>query len=108
MVYGGELFPTVNAYDTFQCLSAPVFTLELFRGSASAISMGGMIALNFGAKQLFCWSSLKFALPCSHDAAKPGYAVFCCAVLLIPVPLAAIGPVVGELRSFIILLDGTE
>lgn len=108
MVYGSELIHTVNAYGAFQCLSAPTFSLELFR-NAPSIPLGGMIALYYGAKLLviFVIGEICFAL--SSRCSKNRDAILvCCAVLLIPAALAAVGSAVGELLSFIVPLGGAE
>lgn len=109
MVYGGELIHTVNAYGAFQCLSAPAFSLELFRNSAIAIPLGGMVAIYYGAKLLVLLVIGEICFALSSRCSKNREAILvCCAVLLIPAALAAIGSAVGELLSFIIPLGGTE
>ena len=108
MVYGGELIHTVNTYGAFQCLPAPALSLELFR-NAPSIPLSGMIALYYGAKLLviFVIGEICFAL--SSRCSKNRDAILvCCAVLLIPAALAAIGSAVGELLSFIVPLGGVE
>ena len=106
MVYGGELIHTVNAYGAFQCLSAPAFSLELFR-NAPSISLGGMLALYYGAKLLVLLVIGEICFVLSSRCSKNRDAILvCCAVLLIPAALAAIGSVVGEYLSFLIPLSG--
>ena len=106
MVYGGELIHTVNAYGAFQCLSAPAFSLELFR-NAAAIPLGGMLALYYGVKLLVLLVIGEICFTLSSRCSKNRDAVLiCCAVLLIPAALAAIGSVVGEYLSFLIPLSG--
>ena len=108
MVYGGELIHTVNAYGAFQCLSAPAFSLDLFR-NAAAISLGGMIALYYGAKLLVLVVVGEICYALSSRCSKNRDAILvCCAVLLIPAALAAIGSAVGELLSFLVPLGGAE
>ena len=108
MVYGGELIHTVNAYGTFQCLSAPAFSLELFR-DAAAIPLGGMLALYYGAKLLVLLVVGEICFALSSKCSKNRDAILvCCAVLLIPAALAAIGSAMGELLSFIVPLGGAE
>ena len=109
MVYGGELIHTVNAYGAFQCLSAPAFSLELFRNSAVSIPLGGMIALYYGAKLLVLLVIGEICFALSSRCSKNRDAILvCCAVLLIPAALAAIGSAVGEMLSFIVPLGGAE
>ena len=106
MVYGGELIHTVNAYGAFQCLSAPAFSLELFR-NAPSIPLGGMLALYYGAKLLVLLVIGEICFALSSRCSKNRDAILvCCAVLLIPAALAAIGSVVGEYLSFLIPLSG--
>ena len=108
MVYGGELVHTVNAYGAFQCLSAPAFSLELFR-NAPSIPLGGMLTLYYGAKLLVLLIISEICFALSSRCSKNRDAILvCCAVLLIPAALAAIGSAVGELLSFIIPLGGVE
>ena len=108
MVYGGELIHTVHAYGAFQCLSAPAFSLELFR-NAAAISLGGMIALYYGAKLLVLVVVGEICFALSSRCSKNRDAILvCCAVLLIPAALAAIGSAVGELLSLLVPLSGVE
>jgi len=109
MVYGGELIHTVNAYGVFQCLSAPAFSLELFRNSAVAIPLGSMIALYYSAKLLVLLVIGEICFALSSRCSKNRDAILvCCGVLLIPAALAAIGSAVGELLSFLIPLGGVE
>ena len=106
MVYGGEVIHTVNAYGAFQCLSAPAFSLELFR-NAPSIPLGGMIALYYGAKLLVLLVIGEICFALSSRCSKNRDAILvCCAFLLIPAALAAIGSVVGEYLSFLIPLSG--
>lgn len=108
MIYGGELIHTVKAYGAFQCLSAPSFSLELFR-NAQSIPLGGMLALYYGAKLLVLLVVGEICFALSSRCSKNRDAILvCCAVLLIPAALAAIGSTVGEFLSFIIPLGGTE
>ena len=108
MVYGGELTHTVNAHGAFQCLSAPAFSLELFR-NAPSIPMGGMLALYYGAKLLVLLVIGEICFALSSRCSKNRDAILvCCAVLLIPAALAAIGSGMGEWLSFIIPLGGAE
>ena len=108
MVYGGELIHTVNAHGAFQCLSAPAFSLELFR-NAPSIPMGGMLALYYGAKLLVLLVIGEICFALSSRCSKNRDAILvCCAVLLIPAALAATGSGMGEWLSFIIPLGGAE
>ena len=109
MVYGSELIHTVHAYGAFQCLSAPAFSLELFRNSDVAIPLGGMLALYYGAKLLVLLVIGEICFALSSRCSKNRDAILvCCAVLLIPAALAAIGSAVGELLSLLVPLGGTE
>ena len=106
MVYGGELIHTVNAYGAFQCLTAPVFSLELFR-NAPSIPLGSMLALYYGAKLLVLLTIGEICFALSSRCSQNRDAILvCCAVLLIPAALAAIGTAVGEYLSLLIPLSG--
>ena len=108
MVYGGELIHSVKAYGAFHCLSAPAFSLEMFRNTA-AIPLGGMLTLYYGAKLLVLLIIGEICFALSSRCSKNRDAILvCCAILLIPAALAAIGSAVGELLSFIIPLGGVE
>ena len=108
MVYGGELIHTVNAYGAFQCLSAPAFSLEMFR-DAAAIPLGGVITLYYGAKLLVLLVIGEICFVLSSRCSKNRDAILvCCAVLLIPAALAAIGSAVGEILSLLLPLGGIE
>ena len=108
MVYGSELIHTVKAYGAFGYLSAPAFSLELFR-NAPPIPLCSMHALYCGAKLLVLLVIGEICFVLSSRCIKNRDAILvCCAVLLIPVALAAIGSALGELLSFIIPLGGTE
>ena len=106
MVYGGEVIHTVNAYGAFQCLSTPSFSLELFR-NAPSIPLGSMLALYYGAKLLVLLTIGEICYALSTRCSKNRDAILvCCAVLLIPAALAAIGSAVGEYLSLLIPLSG--
>ena len=106
MVYGGEVNHTLKAYGAFQCLSAPSFSLELFR-NAPSIPLGGMLALYYGAKLLVLLVIGEICFVLSSRCSKNRDAILvCCAVLLIPAALAAIGSAVGEYLSLLIPLSG--
>lgn len=108
MVYGGELIHTINAYGAFRCLSAPAFSLELLR-TAPSILLGGMLALYYGAKLLVLLVIGEICFALSSQCSKNRDAILvCCAVLLIPAALAAIGSAVGELLSLLVPLGGAE
>ena len=108
MVYGSELIHTLNAHGAFRCLSAPAFSLELLR-NAPSIPMGGMLALYYGAKLLVLLVIGEICFALSSQCSKNRDAILvCCAVLLIPAALAAIGSRMGEWLSFIIPLGGAE
>ena len=106
MVYGGEVIHTVKAYGAFGCLSAPAFSLELFR-NAPSIPLGDMLARYYGAKLLVLLLIGEICFALSSRCSKNRDAILvCCAVLLIPAALAAIGSAVGEYLSMLIPLSG--
>ena len=108
LVYGGELIHTINVHGAFQYLSAPAFSLELFR-NITAIPLGGMIALYYGAKLLVMLVIGEICFALSSRCSKNRDAILvCCGVLLIPAALATIGSSVGEYLSFILPLGVSE
>lgn len=109
IVYGGELIHTVNAYGSFKCLSAPMFSLELLRNFAVVIPLGVVLVLYYMAKLLVLLIIGEICFALSTRCSKNRDAILvCCGVLLIPAALAAIGSTVGELLSFIVTLGGAE
>lgn len=108
-VYGSEVFKTIQAYGTFQCLNAPAYSLELFRDGGWALSLGWSVSLYYGAKLLVLLAVGEVCFFLSSRCNKNRDAILlCCGVLLIPAALAAIGSAVGELLSFLIPLGGVE
>lgn len=108
-IYGAEIFKTIDAYGGFQCLDAPAYSLKLFQNTEWAFSLGWMIALYYAAKLavLLVVGEATFFLS-SRCTKNRDAILLCCAVLLIPAALAAIGSAVGELLSFVIPLGGAE
>ena len=108
-VYGSEVFKTVQAYGAFQCLGAPAYSLELFQDAGWALSIGWLAALYYGAKFVVLLTVGEFCFFLSSRCTKNRDAVLlCCAVILIPAALAAIGSSVGECLSFLLPLGGVE
>ena len=106
MVYGMELYRTIEEYGAFACLNAPAYSLELFQ---SGIPLGWVIGLYYAAKLavLVIIGEVCFFLS-SRCTKNRDAMLLCTGVLLIPAALAAIGSVIGEYLSFLILLDGVE
>lgn len=108
-VYGSEVFKTIQAYGTFQCLGAPVYSLELFRDAGWVLSLGWSVALYYGTKLVVLLTVGEVCFFLSSRCTKNRDAILlCCGVLLIPAALAAIGSSVGEFFSFLLPLDGVE
>ena len=108
-VYGSELFKTVQAYGTFQCLNAPAYSLELFRNAGWALSLGWSVVLYYGAKLVVLLTVGEVCFFLSYRCTKNRDAILlCCAVILIPAALAAIGSAIGERISFLLPLGGVE
>lgn len=104
MVYGWEVFKTIQVHGAFQCLGAPAYSLALFR---SAIPLGWLVVLYYIAKLLVLLTVSEICFFLSARCAKNRDAILlCCGVLLIPAALAVIGSAVGEFLSFIIPLGG--
>lgn len=109
IVYGTELVRIVQEYGAFTGLSAPAFSLALFRNAGWSVPIWLVMALYYGAKLLvmvavgevcFCLSSY-----CSKNRDAM---LLCCGVIVIPAALAAIGSAIGEYLSFLLPLGGAE
>lgn len=106
MVYGMELFRTIEGYGGFACLSAPAYSLTLFR---SGIPLWCAIGLYYGAKLavLIIIGQVCYFLS-SRCTKNRDAMLLCTGVLLIPAAMAAIGSEIGEYVSFLLPLDCVE
>ena len=106
LVYGMELFRTIEEYDGFACLNAPAYSLPLFE---SGIPLWLVIGLYYAAKLavLVIIGEVCFLLS-SRCTKNRDAMLLCTGVLLIPAALAAIGSGIGEYLSFLIPLGGAE
>lgn len=106
MVYGMELFRTIEEYGGFACLSAPAYSLPLFE---SGITLWCAIGLYYAAKLavLVIIGEVCFLLS-SRCTKNRDAMLLCTGVLLIPAALAAIGSGIGEYLSFLLPLGGAE
>ena len=108
-VYCSEFFKAIQAYGTFQCLSAPAYSLDLFRDAGWVLPLGWAVAFYYGAKLFALLAVGEVCFFLSTRCTKNRDAILlCCGVLLIPAALAAIGSTIGECLSFIIPLGGIE
>lgn len=106
MVYGMEVFRTIEEYGEFACLNAPAYSLELFK---SNIPLGWAIGLYYGAKLAVMVIIGEVCYFLSSRCTKNRDAILLCTgVLLIPAALASIGSGIGEILSFLIPLGGAE
>ena len=106
MVYGMELFRTIEEYGGFACLSAPAYSLPLFE---SGIPLWLAIGLYYAAKLAVLVVIGEVCYFLSSRCTKNRDAMLLCTgVLLIPAALAAIGSGIGEYLSFLIPLGGVE
>ena len=106
MVYGMELFQTIEEYGLFSCLNAPAYSLKLFQ---SGIPLSWVIGLYYTAKLLVMVAVGEVCFLLSSRCTKNRDAILLCSgVLLIPAALGAIGSAVGEYLSFILPLGGAE
>ena len=106
MVYGMELYRTIEEYGGFTCLSAPAYSLPLFE---SGIPLWCAMGLYYGAKLAVLVIIGEFCYLLSSRCTKNRDAMLLCTgVLLIPAALAAIGSGIGEYLSFLIPLGGAE
>ena len=107
MVYGTELILTVRAYGSFQCLDAPVHSLEGFSGWAMPI--GQVLVLYYALKLLTMWAVGVVCLLLSGLCRKCLSAILICTgILVVPAALAAIGSGAAECISFLLPLDCIE
>ena len=106
MVYGMELFRTIEEYGGFACLNAPAYSLPLFE---SGTPLWCAIGLYYAAKLavLVVIGEVCFLLS-SRCSKNRDAMLLCTGVLLIPAALAAIGSGIGEYLSFLIPLGGAE
>lgn len=106
MVYGMELFRTIEEYGGFACLNAPAYSLPLFE---SGIPLWCAIGLYYAAKLavLVVIGEVCFLLS-SRCSKNRDAMLLCTGVLLIPAALATIGSGIGEYLSFLIPLGGAE
>lgn len=106
MVYGMELFRTIEEYGGFSCLSAPAYSLPLFE---SGFPLWCAIGLYYAAKLavLVVIGEVCFLLS-SRCSKNRDAMLLCTGVLLIPAALAAIGSAIGEYLSFLLPLGGAE
>ena len=106
MVYGMELFRTIEEYGGFACLSAPAYSLPLFE---SGIPLWCAIGLYYAAKLAVLVIIGEVCFLLSSKCTKNRDAMLLCTgVLLIPAALAAIGSAIGEYLSFLLPLGGAE
>ena len=106
MVYGMELFRTIEEYGGFVCLSAPAYSLPLFE---SGIPLWCAIGVYYAAKLMVLVIIGEASYLLSSRCTKNRDAMLLCiGFLLIPAALAAIGSGIGEYLSFLIPLGGAE
>ena len=106
MVYGMELFRTIEEYSGFTCLSAPAYSLPLFE---SGIPLWLAIGLYYAAKLAVLVAIGEVCFLLSSRCSKNRDAMLLCTgVLLIPAALAAIGSAIGEYLSLLLPLSGAE
>ena len=106
MVYGMEVYRTIEEYGGFACLNAPACSLELFQ---STLPLGWIMGLYYGAKLLVLIAIGEVCYFLSGRCSKNRDAMLlCAAVLLIPAALAVIGSKIGEYVSFLLPLDCVE
>ena len=106
MVYGMELFRTIEEYSGFTCLSAPAYSLPLFE---SGIPLWLAIGLYYAAKLAVLVAIGEVCFLLSSRCSKNRDAMLLCTgVLLITAALAAIGSAIGEYLSLLLPLSGAE
>ena len=106
MVYGMEMFRTIEEYGGFTCLSAPAYSLPLFE---CGIPLWLAVGLYYAAKLAVLVIIGEACFLLSSRCTKNRDAILLCTgVLLIPAALAAIGSAIGEYLSFLLPLGGAE
>lgn len=106
MVYGTELYRTVEVYGGFACLSAPAYSVPIFH---IGLPLWAVLGLYYLAKLLVLVAVGEACYFLSGRCAKNRDAtLLCCGILLIPAALGAIGSVIGEYLSFLLPLGGVE
>lgn len=109
MVYGMELYRTIEEYGVFGCINAPAYSLELFQSFGWSLPLGWVIGLYYVAKLLVLVAAGEVCFLLSSRCTKNRDAMLLCSgVLLIPAALAAIGSGIGEYLSFLLPLGGAE
>ena len=109
MVYGMELYRTIEEHGTFACLSAPAYSLKQFCQLGWSLPLGWVIGLYYAAKLLVMVVIGEACFLLSSRCTKNRDAILLCSgVLLIPAALAAIGSGIGEYLSLLLPLGGVE
>lgn len=94
---------TIQAYGAFPYPGAPAYSQELFRDAGWALPLSWTVALYYGANLIVLLTVGKVCFFLSSRCTRNRDAVLlCCAVILIPVALAAIGSAVEEYLSFLL------
>lgn len=107
LIYGTELYRTVEEYGAFTCLGAPAFSLSMV--SKLSIPIGWLIGLYYFWKLVVMLALGEVCFFLSSRCTKNRNAILLCiGVLLIPAALAAIGSTIGETLSFLLPLGGVE
>jgi len=108
-VYGMEIYRTIDEHGAFTCMNAPVYSLKLFRWIPTGLSIFWSLVLYYGSKLVVLAFVGEICFFLSNRCTKNRTAtLLCCGILLIPAALAAIGSVIGEYLSFLLLLGGAE
>lgn len=107
LIYGMEIFCTLEEYDGFACLSAPALSLPLFNWLN--IPLWVTMGLYYFAKLLVLIAIGEGCFFLSSKCSKNRDSMLLCTgVFIIPATLGAIGSVIGEYLSFLLPLGGVE
>jgi hypothetical protein len=107
IIYGSELYKTIQAYGSFSCLTAPALSLPVFRWSI--LPLGWTIGLYYVAKLVILIGVAELCFYLSSRCSKNRDALLLCVgVIVIPAALGAIGSVLGEYLSLLLPLGGVE
>lgn len=109
MVYGGELWKTVEYWGPFLYPEAPAISLEVFQPYGWTAPLWLVMVLYYAAKLLVLLIAAELCCFLSSRCRRNRDALLlCCAVIVLPAALAAIGSALGEKLSLLLPLGGVE
>lgn len=108
-IYGPELLRIVERYGPLTGLDAPVYSLEMFRGTGLRLSIFWTLVLYYGLKLLVLWIVAQVCYFLSSRCDRNRDALLLCGgVIVLPAALVAIGSRVASYFSFLLPLGISE